>query len=130
MTTATLETIYTVNAAVIDLQPGERYAGLVLTPDGGTSHHLILLPGTAEKVTWNKAKTWAASVGGELPSRQGQALLYANLKDQFEPGWYWSAEEFNRSYAWDQNFDSGYQGNSRKSYEGSARTVRLIPVTP
>jgi hypothetical protein len=133
MTTNTLETksgaeaaIYTVNAAVIDLQPGERYAGLVLTRDGGTSHHLILLPGTAEEVTWNEAQKWAATAGGEMPSRQEQALLYANLKDQFEPDWYWSSEkhELDGSYAWGQIFDSGNQDYDHKSYEGRARAVR------
>lgn len=80
---------YTVPEATIDLAAGERYAGLVLDADGAPSHHLVLLPGAAQDVTWQAAKAWADKTGGgELPTRQEQALLYANLKTEFEATWY------------------------------------------
>jgi hypothetical protein len=118
--------VYTVREATIELKPGEHYAGLVLDADGNASHHLILLPGEGEDVAWQDAKDWATAAGGELPTRQEQALLYANLKEQFKPQWYWSAETYSNdgSYAWGQYFGFGYQYNDHKSYGGSARAVR------
>ena len=121
---------YTVPAASIDLAPGERYAGLVLAEDGTPSHHLVLLPGSVSSVGWDAALTWAEEAGGELPSRQEQALLYANLKGEFEARWYWSGEAHKNdgSYAWIQYFNYGFQDLSPKSYEGSARAVRRFPA--
>ena len=115
----------------IDLEPGEHYAGLVLNDDGAPSHHLILLPGEAEKITWGDAIDWADQAGGSLPSRREQALLYANCKGEFREAWYWSGEEHTTdgAYAWSQYFGYGNQYLSRKSYEGRARAVRLIPLS-
>ena len=122
----TTSILINVREAQIDLQPGERYAGLVLDAEGNASHHLVLLPDQAEAVNWTAAKDWAANAGGELPTRQEQSLLFANLKSEFKPRWYWSAQEHedDSSYAWDQYFLSGYQGGDCKSFEGHARAVR------
>lgn len=122
----TTPTLLTVREAQIELQPGERYAGLVLDAEGYASHHLVLLPSQAESVNWTAAKDWAASAGGELPTRQEQSLLFANLKSEFMPRWYWSAEEYedDSSYAWSQGFVYGTQDNDVKSFEGHARAVR------
>jgi hypothetical protein len=119
-------TTFNVPAAAIELRSGERYAGLVLAADGTPSHHLVLLPGEAESVNWTDATDWAAKAGGELPSRQEQALLFANLKPEFQPTWYWSnqAHESEGSFAWFQYFGGGGQRASHKSYEGRARAVR------
>jgi hypothetical protein len=110
----------------IELQPGERYAGLVLGADGMPSHHLVLLPGDADDITWPNAKAWAAGLGGELPTRQEQSLLFANLKGEFKREWYWSGQEHEEygSGAWNQTFYDGLQGNDGKSWEGRARAVR------
>lgn len=67
----------------IELKAGERYAGLALHPDGTPSHHVILLPGQAVDVNWPDATAWAATIGGELPTRQEQSLLFASLKGEF-----------------------------------------------
>ena len=98
----------------VELKAGERYAGLLLSADGLPSRHLVLLPGEAEDVGWVEACEWAAKVGGELPTRQEQALLYANLKSEFQPAWYWSSQqhESNGSCAWHQNFSYGGQDNN------------------
>ena len=113
-------------SAEIKLAPGEHYAGIVLGADGKPAHHLVLLPGDADDCTWQEAKDWAASAGGELPTRQEQALLYANCKAQFQPAWYWSAEEHetNSSCAWCQIFNDGYQTSSLKDDTCRARAVR------
>lgn len=112
--------------AYIELAAGELYAGVILADDGTIEHHLVLLPDTAEKLTWQAAVDWAKSAGGDLPTRREQSLLFANLKDQFETAWYWSSEshESNGSAAWGQYFDNGFQGYDHKSSEGRARAVR------
>ena len=82
-------------ATAIELQPGERYAGPVLDADGNVKHHLVLLPNRPEcDLNWQAAMDWAASVGGELPNRQEQALLYANCKPHLKPEWHWSSETY------------------------------------
>lgn len=114
----------------LNLQPGEIYAGIVLGQNGEGDHHLILLPAKTEPLTWDKAVNWAKSVGGTLPTRQEQAILYGNLKHEFEPRWYWSCEQHanDSGCAWMQYFSNGGQGSSLKSYEGRARAVRRVPI--
>ena len=113
--------------AGIELQPGERYAGVLLNEDGTPSHHVVLLPGDAEDVTWQAALDWAKQAGGELPNRREQSLLFANAKSAFEAAWYWSGEAHeDGSYAWGQDFNGGGQGYDHKSYEGRARAVRRV----
>ena len=110
-----------------NLKPGELYAGILVDPD----YHVILLPGEAEDVTWKDAIAWAKKAGGELPTRREQSLLFANLKEQFHPRWYWSGEQhaLYSDYAWTQNFYYGNQDyNNFDSYQGRARAVRRIPV--
>lgn len=119
-------TQFNIPAMVIDLAPGERYAGLVLNDDGAVSHHLILLPGDADDLTWPTAKDWANEQGGELPSRCEQALLYANLPGEFKKTWYWSSEEQSSTSAWSQSFNNGYQYYTRQFDEFRARAVRRL----
>lgn len=112
------------------LRPGERYAGLLLGLDGAPDQHIFLLPGDAENMTQDDAALWAKSVGGELPNRHEQALLFANLKGEFKPGWHWSGEqhEATADYAWNQHFPDGYQNCSLKSWTGRARAVRRLVI--
>jgi len=115
----------------ITLAPGEHYAGLIVGKDGEPSYHLILLPGDSENLNWSAAITWAEQQDGKLPTRREQALLYANLKDQFESDWYWSAESYDQdsAYAWFQHFGYGYQGGSLKDGNGCrARAVRRLII--
>ena len=122
----TTSTLLTVREAQIELQPGERYAGLALDAEGHASHHLVLLPGEAENVSWQAAKDWAATAGGDLPTRQEQSLLFANLKSEFKPRWYWSGQEYDddSSYAWSQSFDGGDQRNSWEERRAGGEGVR------
>lgn len=121
---------YVLAGATIELKPGERYAGIVLYDDGAFSHHLILLPGEVEDKTWEQAKDWAASIGGSLPTRREQSLLFANLKGEFESTYYWSGERHEKEsgWAWSQDFLTGYQRDTRQYLELRARAVRrFIP---
>ncbi len=119
-----------VTPAAPALNPGELYAGIVFGKDGAPSHHVILLPGSIADANWDKAREWAASIGGELPTRREQSLLFTNLKEEFESAWYWSGEQHaaNSDYAWYQYFDYGYQDYSLKSSEGRARAVRRLAI--
>ena len=119
-----------VPAAAIQLGNGEHYAGLVLNADGKPSHHVVLLPGDESDLTFEQAKGWAAKQGGELPSRQEQSLLFANLKGKFDGTWYWSGQqhETESGWAWSQDFYGGYQHDRSKRREFRARAVRRLPI--
>ena len=128
MTTTTAVALSTIPAAIGALFAGGIYAGITRGVDGAPDQHLVLLPGEAVDVDWDAACAFAASVGGELPTLAEQALLYANLKDQFEPRWYWSSEQAGPSTAWLQDFYDGTQDYDDRSYEGRARAVRRLPI--
>ena len=107
------------------LNEGEIYAGAIINPDG-TGHHAILLPGDNDDASWDKQMEWAASIGGDLPDRVEQALMYKNLPDQFEKEWYWSNTQHasDSDSAWFQYFHDGLQLSTRKVNELRARAVR------
>lgn len=113
-----------------ELAENEIYAGICLNADGSPSHHLILLPGQADKITWPDALEWATAQGGTLPTRQEQALLFANAKGHFQPRWYWSSEQLaaHSNYAWHQHFLDGTQDYYGKSSKARARAVRRLPI--
>jgi hypothetical protein len=120
----------TASASAVDLQPGEHYAGVVLDESGQVTHHLVLMAQRPDtKLKWQAAMDWAASAGGALPTRQEQALLYANCKPHLKPEWHWISESYDASYAWTCHFHFGGQGTILKSYECAAVAVRLIPLT-
>jgi len=111
------------------LRDGEAYAGIILGKSGMPDHHLILLAGDIDDVTWSAARTWAANAGGELPNRRELSLLHANLKEAFMRVWYWSAEqsEARSQLVWGQNFSSGIQTMYGRQFHGRARAVRRVP---
>ncbi|WNC91069.1 DUF1566 domain-containing protein [Paraburkholderia sp. FT54] len=121
---------YHIKAATITLAAGERYAGLVLGENGEADYHLVLLPGEAEDVTWEAAGKWAADLGGVLPTRREQSLLFANLKGEFQSAWYWSGQQHEKEsgWAWSQHFNCGTQTSDRKTNELRARAVRRLVI--
>lgn len=116
------------------LAPGEIYAGVVIAQDGSnTQHHLVLLPARPDKdLSWQDAKAWAASVGGDLPSPQEQPLLFANCRHALPPSWSWSNKEHeeNDCGAWGCYFDDGTPDDASKSSQGSAVAVRRLAIEP
>lgn len=116
-------------AATIALNPGEEYAGIAFK-DGKPSHHLVVLPGDVSK-NFSAANEWAKEIGGELPTRSEQALLYGNRPDLFEKDWYWSGEQHagDAGYAWSQYFSYGTQYWLNVSYRDRARAVRRISIS-
>jgi hypothetical protein len=113
-----------------NLKKAEVYAGILLGQNGAPDHHLILLPGDAEGLTWTKAKEFAKKAGGELPTRREQSLLFANLKEEFKGTWYWSGEQYasDASYAWYQGFGYGNQCYTHIYRQCRARSVRRLII--
>ena len=114
-------------AVEIQLAEGERLAGAIHNDDGTVAHYVILLPGDESK-DFADANEWAKSLGAELPSRREQALLYANLKGEFQSAYYWSSEQHSghSDYAWVQSFGSGYQYCHHESSKYRCRAVRRL----
>lgn len=107
---------------------GGIYAGLSI--DDNKPVALVLLPGSIEDATWDKAGTWAKEQGGELPSRIDQLVLFKNLKSEFKEAAYWSGEQCAglSDCAGTQSFNYGGQGGWRKDTTYHARAVRRIPL--
>ncbi|WP_231502055.1 DUF1566 domain-containing protein [Herbaspirillum sp. RV1423] len=113
-----------------EIHSGELYVGLILGKDGHQSHHLILLPGEALRVSWQTANQWAQDSGGDLPSRRELALLFANRRECFQDRWYWSSEKHaaDSFYAWNQFFGTGTQYDDHISNQMLARAVRRMSI--
>ena len=111
------------------LADGETYVGCTGDAEGNL-HHVILLPGDNDGAAWQSQIEWAKSIGGDLPNRIEQAMLWANHCDQFKENWYWSNEQHHTEsgWAWCQLFVSGRQDVSHKSSERRARAVRRVIV--
>lgn len=106
-----------------ELREGEIYVGRI------NDTHVILLPGDNDDANWQDALDWAKSIGGDLPNRIEQSMLWANHQDQFRENVYWSNETYERNsaYAWFQSFYYGYQHILHKDdYYCRARAVRRI----
>jgi hypothetical protein len=113
-----------------DLAEGEKFVGVIISADGSRKHAVILLPGEADIANWKTQHKWAESIGGELFDRVEGALLFAAMKDEFKPEWYWTCEkhEVDSAYAWDQDFGHGYQYGHDTSYKFRARAVRRVSL--
>ena len=113
-----------------ELADGEIYIGAI-GDAAGNLHHVILLPGDNDDAPHEAQIEWAKSIGGDLPNRIEQAMLWANHRDLFQKDWYWSNETHNSNaaYAWYQYFYYGYQLSYHKdNFYCRARAVRRLPI--
>jgi len=126
---AEVKTQYVFPEIEIQLAHGEHYAGAIINPDG-TGNHVILLAGDKNDGNWQEAIDWAASIGGWLPTRREQSLLFANLKEEFQEKWYWSSDQpaSDSGYAWSQVFYNGEQYDCNEDSPCRARAVRRLPI--
>jgi len=112
------------------LNDGEIYVGAIINPDGA-GHHIILLDGDNDAADWNTQMEWAKSIGGDLPNRVEQSLLFFYLKDRFKENRYWSNTQHAAAAhcAWGQSFSYGVQYDYGK-YVSSlrARAVRRVAI--
>lgn len=111
------------------LNEGETYIGCIGDAQGN-AYHVILLPGDNADANWMAQMKWAKSIGGGLPNRIEQAMLFAHHRDQFKEDWYWSNETHasDSDYAWSQSFYYGAQNYSHKTSKLRARAVRRLPI--
>jgi hypothetical protein len=111
------------------LAEGETYIGAI-GDTSGDLYHVILLPGDNDDASFEAQIEWAKSIGGDLPTRIEQSMLWANRRDLFKKDWYWSNETHHSDsgYAWCQGFSYGSQLSTRESYELRARAVRRLPI--
>lgn len=118
------------NLALPELAEGEIYVATIFDAEAQQGHHIILLPGDNDDATHAEATEWAKSIGGELPTRVEQSLLWAKHRDQFKNDWYWSCEQHasDAGAAWYQNFKHGNQDYDGVYTELRARAVRRLPI--
>ncbi|SDR37117.1 hypothetical protein SAMN05443245_5186 [Paraburkholderia fungorum] len=111
------------------LAEGEVYVGAI-GDKNGDFYHVVLLPGDSDDATFDDQLAWAKSIGGGLPTRVEQAMLWAGFRDLFQKDWYWSNETHHREsgWAWFQNFSNGYQILNAKVGHCRARVVRRLPI--
>ena len=114
---------------VPEVKEGETYIGAIIKADG-TGNHIILLPGDNDRAEWQAAMDWAKSIGGDLPDRVEQALMFSDHKDLFKVDWCWSNTQHapDASCAWFQSFIYGRQNHYSKSAGLRARAVRRLPI--
>ena len=112
-----------------ELADGEIYIGAI-GDAAGNLHHVILLPGDNDDATHEAQIEWAKSIGGDLPNRIEQAMLWANHREQFKKEWYWSNEihHAESGWAWFQDFRDGSQSYDPKGTELRARAVRRLII--
>lgn len=104
------------------------FAGITTAKDG-THQAVVLLPGNGTNLNWKNALQWAKDQGGDLPTRPVAAMLFSNVKSALpKSGWHWTNEAYEASFAWYCLFYGGRQDDTRKSFEGGAVAVRLIPL--
>jgi hypothetical protein len=111
------------------LAEGEVYVGAI-SDKNGDFYHVVLLQGDNDDATFDAQLAWAKSIGGDLPTRVEQAMLWAGFRDQFQKDWYWSNETHHREsgWAWYQLFSYGDQLSSDESSHCRARAVRRLPI--
>lgn len=126
-----MSTTQAMQFSIPELNEGEVYAGVLLGKNGAPNQHVILLPGDIEDGKWNDSKKWAESIGGDLPTRREQSLLFANCGEEFKRDWYWSSEtyESDDAFAWCQYFGLGSQYDDLKVISDCrARAVRRLVI--
>jgi len=107
------------------LAEGDTYlCGLV--DANGDVEHTVLLLGDNDDASQADQFAWAQSLGGDLPNRIEQAVMFAKFRDRFQRDAYWSNEicEWDTSCAWGQYFGDGFQGYGHKSAALRAVAVR------
>ena len=125
---AKFESAFPVTVQAPKPNPGELWLGVVIT--GKKMEHIYLLPGDNDIASWQEQMDWAKSIGGDLPNRVEQAMLYAHMKDKFKEAAYWSNEKHasGSAYAWYPYFGNGTQYCYDTRFKLRARAVRRLAI--
>jgi hypothetical protein len=86
----------------------------------------LLGPEAEEELTWEDAKVWCQSAGGELPPRDVLFLASLQTADWLEQHPYWSSTEFGAPNSWTQSFFNGHQYFYSKNFCCYVRAVRRV----
>ena len=106
------------------------YAGIARGYGDELDGIIEVLDEAPNAMPWEEAKKWSESIGGLLPTRKEQALLFANVPELFQKEAYWSCEPYagDESCAWCQTFGNGNQYDYGKDNKLRARAVRRLPL--
>ena len=112
----------------VKLKPRERYAGVVLA--GSKAHHLVLLPETGEAMAHKDAADFAATSGGELPTKAEMLVISANLPAVLRSDQYWLAAPAVDSPTYGDVFDARTLSAVQQQMTNTLRAicVRRVPV--
>ena len=108
------------------LQPGERYAGIVLDAEEDPDYHLILTGDFKNRVTWRKAIDWASENGGALPNERDALMLCANFPFDFHGGGTCFIDDAEAHKVYD--FGTRKARKVKQSTTGTALRVRRILI--
>lgn len=117
--------------AVLSPLADGTFAGIATRADGvHCAVVLISVAPTDKCYSYNEAKAYAESVGGQRPPKAVWSLLYETCRDLIPKYWYWVDEPEGSSCAWLCYFAYGdIYFHLYRSSEGGAVAVRLIPLT-
>ena len=113
-----------------ELVEGEVYIGAIIGANGHGHHVILLEEHQKQSMKWSAAMDWAKSIGGDLPNRIEQTMLFDQHKSEFDNDWYWSNAQHAAypDFAWCQGFGYGLQYDHRKDGTLRARAVRRVLI--
>jgi hypothetical protein len=91
-----------------------------------------LKPTTEQNYCWRGDNPSSVPVGYayslDAPAQTSVDAFKAGGAEAFDDTWYWTSTQYagSESYAWGQDFTSGYQGSGLKGSELRARAVRRV----
>lgn len=111
---------------------GWDYAGVLLGEDGKPTQHVFLADSRpAEPLSWDKARDWAASVGGRLPTVQECRLLHCNCAARLARCWHWTTHGRGWPNGSATYYSTAHGGSGERdpSEKLSALAVRCVEVS-
>lgn len=115
----------TIEGKKYNLVPVEEQKRIFICEIDGNKYYLG--PEAEKQMSWEDAKEWAKSVGGQLMPREVAIISFKKeVRKHFRTDrWYWLGEEYASSTAWFQAFNNGIQGID---YKIGAYYVRAVFV--
>lgn len=116
----------TIEGKKYNLVPVEEQERTLICEIDGKKYYLG--PEAEKRMSWEDAKEWAKSVGGQLMPREVGVVAFKNeeIRKEFRTDdWYWLEDEYDSSNSWIQRFLNGYQNGY---YKPDAFYVRAVIV--
>lgn len=114
----------TIEGKKYDLVPVEEQSCIFICSIDEKEYYLG--PEAEEKMTWEDAKKWAKSVGGQLMPREVGIMAFkkAEIRKHFRTDdWYWLEDEYDSTFGWCHCFSTGHQHCYGKPIAFFARAV-------